>query len=701
LNAAGGGGSDYPQPSNLPKYKTDYSKLTTLELFYKGYYDKVMKRLPKDKYLNSFQKASIEAEIHWINGRYDAYRSLILPLNVSQKWQVPYLAFLKSRIYLKDGDIDQVVNTIRSVQSIEQGPFVAKLIRLEMAEHFVRLGEFSKASEQTSILLKNRKDPVIYPEVLRLRVLVEIFKKRQAQTLERYGDLISQYPHYDRSGALFAVIKESFSNYLKVEDTLSSERSHFMYLENLYELHDYEQVIKTAEYFANHFPESRKLYRSYIFAGLAHYRLGHYTRAVDKFKRSLSFTSYRYQEIEPRYYLYRSQERTKDFQGALKGYLALMKDDKRQQFEERVIYYALRLLKAGGDNAIYQSTLNRFKRGYLGNYLYRRFMWEDEWSKLYLRTYAVKQQFSKAVGSSSLERRLVSWFSSFFHSKYEQFSRYQFIRKGVDMFPQTFFSNQIMTNILAPTDRYTAPVQLNFKSRNITKRFNWLYTIGHAGLAYKEVAHNLNGLSKDDREFFDYVYSNAQLNKRFKDYAAIETALRRSFGDEMYDSGEIPKPFLTLLYPKLYWSEITQYSKKYNVDPFLILAIIREESMFDPLKLDPTKKKGLMQLSPTLARDLAYRIGLRYTGETMLYTPRLNIRLGTFYVSRLSTLFDGNVAHTVSAFDAGMGNTRSWVTSKNKGNTVDFIKTVPFPGTQDYIQRVLDSYMIYTVLYGS
>jgi len=528
---------------------------------------------------------------------------------------------------------------------------------------------------------------------------MEVFKKRQAQTLERYGDLIKQFPHYDKSGALFAVIKESFSNYLKVEDTLTSERDHFKYLENLFELEDYEHVIETAEYFANHFPESRRLYRSYVLAGLAHYRLGQYTRAVDRFKRSLSFTTYRYQEIEPRYYLYRAHERTKDFKGALKGYRALMKDDRRRQYEERVLYYALRLLKAAGDNAIYQSTLNRFKRGYHGNYLYRRFMWEDEWSKLYLRTYNVEQQFSVAVGSPRLERRLVSWFSTYFYSKYQSFKRSQFVRKGVDMFPQTYFSNHVMKNVVSPRDLYTEPVQLDFKSRDITRRFNWLYTIGQAGIAYKEIGHNLHYLTPDDRVFFDYVYANAALNKRFKDFSAIDKAVRRSFGDAMFDGGEIPKPFIKLLYPKLYWDEISLYAMKYNVDPYLVLAIIREESMFDPLKLSKTKDKGLMQLAPIMARDLAYRIGLRYTGETMLYTPKLNIRLGTFYISRLNTLFKGNVVHTIAAYDAGMANTRSWINKENADITKDFVKTVPFPRTQDYIQRVLDSYLIYTVLY--
>ena len=85
----------------------------------------------------------------------------------------------------------------------------------------------------------------------------------------------------------------------------------------------------------------------------------------------------------------------------------------------------------------------------------------------------------------------------------------------------------------------------------------------------------------------------------------------------------MPVPLLKFLYPRPYWAAIQRYSRKYQVDPYLVLALIREESQFDPLAQSRTYDKGLMQLRPQIAQDVARRLGLKWS-TIDLNDPEIN-----------------------------------------------------------------------------
>lgn len=115
------------------------------------------------------------------------------------------------------------------------------------------------------------------------------------------------------------------------------------------------------------------------------------------------------------------------------------------------------------------------------------------------------------------------------------------------------------------------------------------------------------------------------------------------------------------LYPLEYTETVYKYSKEYEVDPLLIFSVIKAESNFKSDGVSTSNAIGLMQLMEKTAEELADKLGINYTDETILYNPDINIQLGTKYISELLEQYNGNYILAVAAYNAGPGNVSKWI----------------------------------------
>ncbi|KAB3527307.1 lytic transglycosylase domain-containing protein [Alkaliphilus serpentinus] len=153
------------------------------------------------------------------------------------------------------------------------------------------------------------------------------------------------------------------------------------------------------------------------------------------------------------------------------------------------------------------------------------------------------------------------------------------------------------------------------------------------------------------------------------------------------------------IYPFHYRAEIERYSKEYNLDPYLIAAIIKNESKFNPEAISRKEAKGLMQIAPITGQWAAEKLGIKDYSEDRLFEPHLNIRMGCWYLDILHKEFDGRLPLMIAAYNAGNGNVSKWLEdpqySKNRV-TLDYI---PFPETRIYLRKVLRDYNRYHIIY--
>ncbi|MEJ0061887.1 MAG: lytic transglycosylase domain-containing protein [Alphaproteobacteria bacterium] len=137
-------------------------------------------------------------------------------------------------------------------------------------------------------------------------------------------------------------------------------------------------------------------------------------------------------------------------------------------------------------------------------------------------------------------------------------------------------------------------------------------------------------------------------------------------------------------------------------EPALILALIRQESMFDPDIVSPAGAQGLMQLMPGTARDLARKLSIKYKKDR-LFDPNYNMRLGSRFLADRLDQFSGSFIMATASYNAGPGRVREWCStfggpqqgSQQGLDPVDWIELIPIYETRNYVQRVIEGTQIY------
>ena len=164
-------------------------------------------------------------------------------------------------------------------------------------------------------------------------------------------------------------------------------------------------------------------------------------------------------------------------------------------------------------------------------------------------------------------------------------------------------------------------------------------------------------------------------------------------------TGDKKDYYYYLFYPYAYKEFVSKYCTKYNVEPDFLLAIIREESRFKADAGSHAGAQGLMQIMPATGKSVANQIGISNFNESMLHDPEISITMGSFYISQMLSNFGNNKYYALGAYNGGPGAMQRWI-SKYGGLDIDeFIESLTYDETKNYIKKVMASYFIYDLLY--
>jgi len=157
----------------------------------------------------------------------------------------------------------------------------------------------------------------------------------------------------------------------------------------------------------------------------------------------------------------------------------------------------------------------------------------------------------------------------------------------------------------------------------------------------------------------------------------------------------LPPVVLQLLYPRYFYNYVLEDAKRYDTDPALVLAIMREESRFDPRAKSQAAARGLLQFIITTARDIGRDIGLVDVDPEDLYDPRVIIRLGAKYISELASAFGGDRYRATAAYNAGPNQVALWTRLQPAEGDDYFVSAINFDETKHYVRKVMSSYERY------
>jgi soluble lytic murein transglycosylase len=188
--------------------------------------------------------------------------------------------------------------------------------------------------------------------------------------------------------------------------------------------------------------------------------------------------------------------------------------------------------------------------------------------------------------------------------------------------------------------------------------------------------------------------------ERFQNLRGAITLMKRAYPQYLAAGGEdLPPEVLRVMFPLDYWPLIRKYSERHDLDPYLMAALIAQESTFTADIRSAANAYGLMQLVPDAGRQYARKVGLRYSLR-LLTQPEANIRMGMAYFKDLSMRFGGD-HYALASYNAGPHRVARWISERPAAVQDEFIDDIPFPETQNYVKRILGTAEDYRRLYGS
>ena len=163
---------------------------------------------------------------------------------------------------------------------------------------------------------------------------------------------------------------------------------------------------------------------------------------------------------------------------------------------------------------------------------------------------------------------------------------------------------------------------------------------------------------------------------------------------------EVPSIYWQLLFPRPYWNDITADSARNGLDPYLVASLIRQESEFNAGVISHANAYGLMQLLPSVGKAQATKQGIKHFSAGNLLDPSTNLALGTANLKQVLDRFSGQPEYALAAYNAGDTPVRRWMAENNYKDIPEFVESIPYSETREYVQSILRNREMYKQLYA-
>jgi len=182
---------------------------------------------------------------------------------------------------------------------------------------------------------------------------------------------------------------------------------------------------------------------------------------------------------------------------------------------------------------------------------------------------------------------------------------------------------------------------------------------------------------------------------------AIEVMKRSVPSYFAVDIPTLPREYWEALFPRPYWSDLKKFATTNGLDPYLVASLIRQESEFNPVAVSRANAVGLMQLLPKTGKLVARQASMKRYNASQLYTPTVNLELGTRYFRGMVDQFGGSFEQALAAYNAGSDRVVEWMGQGKYRDAAEFVESIPFTETREYVQAIMRNASVYRQLYGT
>ena len=320
----------------------------------------------------------------------------------------------------------------------------------------------------------------------------------------------------------------------------------------------------------------------------------------------------------------------------------------------------------------------------------------------------LKQGLKTKIFNSELKAKLLYWQGKIQQATGRKDLAEKSFKKLILHQPNTYYGMRLISSKDIPESTlavvktrkaklYAAPTDpLSKKTNELLTRTEFLFDIAEPEQALRELFAGLGRYKNSTRNW----HVSHMLHRRGEHHALLRI-FANYYHPRMISLDVGDYPLWELAYPRPYWSKLKSFANQAGIDPYFALAIMREESHFDPQALSSSKAIGLMQLMPATAKDVAKRKKIKLKEKEEIFNPELNALLGTLYLGRLSNQFKSELIYTAGGYNAGPHNMSKWLNRWNNKSLDAFVEQIPFKETRNYVKRVYRTYKLYKQIYSS
>lgn len=246
--------------------------------------------------------------------------------------------------------------------------------------------------------------------------------------------------------------------------------------------------------------------------------------------------------------------------------------------------------------------------------------------------------------------------------------------------------------------RTKSPDWTEYADREMPDELRLAYELSALGVPREARAEVQANANRENRALADAILADV-----FYAEGALELGnrfARRAFPDlATVEQDQVPEHFVRMYYPLRFEKEIREEAAKRKLDPYLVMALIRQESAFDPDARSRVGATGLMQIMPATGRELGARFYRGFT-EARLRNPEVNIELGTYYLRQVIDLLGGNVELALAGYNGGPYRIKRWREANRRKPLDEFIEGIPLAESRNYVKRITLLRSTYEEMYG-
>ena len=651
-----------------------------LERFYEGRYQESIEALLDYQPNTELEKNKREIlQTLALNKQFKAKQNFQVSPKLNSISELYYIEFENETL---KGDSISAYKALKKVKSRTVHQFLTKRTDLFLAQLYFREGNFNKAKEYANRLIIQGNEEYLVSQSLKILIEIAIIERQPSKAQSLYGELLTRYPQQDPQLEIWKKINKSFRKILLFEDSFFDARQHLTYLQSLLRQQYYAKALTQAEYMLNNYPNFNKKDEVLFVYAMTNFHMYRYDKAIPLFKNVLSTSKRKDLYVNSALYLGLSLEEKKLYKEAINYYQEVIRSSFRNKYLTTRAYYLLcKAYRSQNLHKEYDKAMSQFRKRYESSLFFQQLLWEDHLANTLLINSEKNLQIAlnSILENSFATQLIVNQYKAMvsYYPKHDQ--------TWVDIY-RTFVLKHESAELIKA---YTIS---NPETRN--EKVSFLKSVGLRDILSQSLSYRVEVEAPND---FDAWLQKAKiLNETGQLYDQIDFLTRLK--NQLKQSRQsFPGYLVPYLYPYDFISQLKKEGMRYELDPFLLLALIRESSQFSAdSSIDG--KYGLLRLDPKVIKEYAFRLGHHWSGPVQLLDTEKNIAYGAFYFSELYNLFNRNIYLALLAFYRSPQMAKSLMIN-NELESIEDVLELQDRKSSDFIQQVLDTYVMYRVLY--